>query len=129
MVRVDEYQWPGWTWLPVTYGEGTGFPEVTITIICGTNYIRLKRDYFYPHLDARNFESKIGKSVMYVYEDGLRVGPEPKGWIFKRGTENRTLYPWKPVKSFVTLKPIGSDRSRTDYVLDEEENNVVVVDD
>ncbi|XP_037032105.1 uncharacterized protein LOC119071325 [Bradysia coprophila] len=125
-VRVDEDQWPGWSWMPVTYGVGTGFPELTITIIRGTNYIRFNRnDDIDPHYDGRNFTNKIGEFVMFVYNDGLRVGPEPKGWFFGRGTENRKLYPWKPVKHCVTIQPVGSDRTRTDYVLDDE-NNVVV---
>lgn len=121
MVRVDEHQWPGWSWMPVTYGVGTVFPDLTITIICGTNYIRLTRsDDLYAHRHGRNFESKIGRFEMYVYEDGLRVGLDPTGWIFKRGTEYRTLHPWKPVKSCVTVKCSESGRSRTDYVLDDD---------
>ncbi|KAG4070452.1 hypothetical protein HA402_005684 [Bradysia odoriphaga] len=126
-VRVDEHQWPGWSWMPVTYGMGTGFPDLTITIIRGTNYIRVNRsDDLCPNYHGRLTSN--GAFVMFVYEDGLRVGPEPTGWIFKRGTENRKLYPWKPVKSCVTITPIGSDQTRTHYVLDEEENNDFVVD-
>lgn len=106
--------------MPVTYGVGTGYPELTITIICGKNYIRLKQTELPLHLDGRNYESKMDRCVMYVYEDGLRMGPEPKGWIFKKGTERRTLYPWKPVKSVVTIEAIG----RTDYVLDDDNNTI-----
>lgn len=73
MVQVDEHQWPGSSVLPMYWGVGTGFAELTITIIYDMKYIRYTNSDLHPHKHGRMYESKIGRFIMYVYLDWTRT--------------------------------------------------------